>query len=183
MIYELTGKRVWVAGHKGMVGAALIRRLGAEGCQIVTTEGRSVDFRRQADVESFMPEARPHAVIVAAAKVGGILANDTYPADFLYDNLMIEANIIAAAKEGIRKLLPWVICIAKMAPQPITEDALLTGSLEPSNQWYAIAKIAGVKAFKLTDNSMVAILSRRCRQIFMARGTILICSAVMFCQR
>lgn len=148
MMYELAGKRVWVAGHKGMVGAALVRRLAAEDCNVVTTEGRSVDFRRQIEVESFMSEARAHAVIVAAAKVGGILANDTCPADFLYDNLMIESNIIAAAaKGGVEKLLfLGSSCIyPKMAPQPITEDALLTGPLEPTNQWYALAKIAGIK--------------------------------------
>ncbi len=147
-MYDLAGKRVWIAGHKGMVGGALVRRFDVEDCEIVTTDRRSADFRRQADVESFLSEARPHAIIVAAAKVGGILANDTYPADFLYDNLMIAANIIAAAANGnVEKLLfLGSSCIyPKLAPQPIAEDALLTGPLEPTNEWYAIAKIAGIK--------------------------------------
>jgi GDP-L-fucose synthase len=131
-----------------MVGAALVRRLGVERCDIVTTNGQSADFRRQSDVEEFLTRARPQAVIVAAAKVGGILANEIYPADFLYDNLMIASNIIkAAASGGVEKLLfLGSSCIyPKLAPQPITEDALLTGPLEPTNEWYAIAKIAGIK--------------------------------------
>jgi GDP-L-fucose synthase len=131
-----------------MVGGALVRRLGAERCEVLTTQGRSADFRRQVDVEAFLSDVKPQAVIIAAAKVGGILANDSYPADFLYDNLMIAANIIgAAAKGGVEKLLfLGSSCIyPKLAPQPITEDALLTGPLEPTNEWYAVAKIAGIK--------------------------------------
>jgi GDP-L-fucose synthase len=144
----LADKRVWVAGHNGMVGAALIRRLGVEACDIVAPNAKTTDFRRQTNVESFLSETKPHVVIVAAAKVGGILANGTYPADFLYDNLMIAANIIAAAAtSGVEKLLfLGSSCIyPKFAPQPITEEALLTGPLEPTNEWYAIAKIAGIK--------------------------------------
>lgn len=146
--YTLAGKRVWVAGHRGMVGAALLRRLAGEGCEVLVTHRQETDLRRQADVERWMAANRPDAVIVAAAKVGGILANDTYPADFLFDNLMIEANIIDAAwKASVEKLLfLGSSCIyPKMAAQPITEDALLTGPLEPTNEWYAVAKIAGIK--------------------------------------
>ena len=147
MSYSLASKRVYVAGHKGMVGSALIRRLEAENCEILTSE-RSVDLREQASVRQWFADNRPDAVIVAAAKVGGILANDSYPAEFLYDNLMIEANIIEAAYRNDAQKLLFLgsSCIyPKMAPQPISEEALLTGPLEPTNEWYAIAKIAGIK--------------------------------------
>jgi len=147
MTYALAGKRIYVAGHKGMVGSALVRRLEGEGCEVLTSD-RSVDLREQAAVRGWFAANRPDAVIVAAAKVGGILANDSYPAEFLYDNLMIEANLIEASRQaGVEKLLfLGSSCIyPKMAPQPITEDALLTGPLEPTNEWYAIAKIAGIK--------------------------------------
>ncbi len=146
--YALKGKRVWVAGHRGMVGAALVRRLAREGCEVLIAERGDADLTRQAEVERWMAKAKPQAVFVAAAKVGGILANDTRPAEFLYDNLMIEANVIDAAyKSGAEKLLfLGSSCIyPKLAPQPIAEDALLTGPLEPTNEWYAIAKIAGIK--------------------------------------
>ena len=146
--YDLTGKRVWVAGHRGMVGAALVRRLAQEGCEVLVADRRDADLARQADVERWMEKNRPQAVFVAAAKVGGILANDTRPAEFIYDNLMIEANVINTAyKTGVEKLLCLgSSCIyPKMAPQPISEDALLTGPLEPTNEWYALAKIAGIK--------------------------------------
>ena len=147
-IFSLKGKRVWVAGHRGMVGAALVRRLASEDCDLVFADRASVDLRRQAEVEAWMEANRPEVVFLAAAKVGGILANDTYPAQFLYDNLMIEANIIQAAHQAqVEKLLfLGSSCIyPKHADQPITEDALLTGPLEPTNEWYAIAKIAGIK--------------------------------------
>lgn len=146
--FSLAGKKVWVAGHRGMVGSALVRRLEREDCAILTVGRQQCDLKRQAQVEAWLEEARPDAVIVAAAKVGGILANDTYPADFLYDNLMIEANVIYAAHQvGVAKLLfLGSSCIyPKLAPQPMPEDCLLTGPLEPTNQWYAIAKIAGIK--------------------------------------
>jgi GDP-L-fucose synthase len=146
--YSLRGKRVWVAGHKGMVGSAIGRRLAAEGCEVLTADRSEVDLKNQAAVAAWMDRARPHAVFLAAAKVGGILANDTYPADFLFDNLMIEANIIEASfRVGVEKLLfLGSSCIyPKFAKQPIVEDALLTGPLEPTNEWYAIAKIAGIK--------------------------------------
>lgn len=147
--YDLTGKRVWVAGHRGMVGSALVRRLQDENVAEVITAGRDVvDLTRQDEVEKWLGESRPDVIIVAAAKVGGILANDTYPADFLYDNLMIEANIIKAAADLKTEKLLFLgsSCIyPKFAEQPIREDSLLTGALEPTNEWYAIAKIAGIK--------------------------------------
>jgi GDP-L-fucose synthase len=146
--YSLRDKRVWVAGHKGMVGSAIGRRLPAEGCEVLTADRSEVDLKNQAAVAAWMDRARPHAVFLAAAKVGGILANDAYPADFLFDNLMIEANIIEASfRVGVEKLLfLGSSCIyPKFAEQPIVEDALLTGPLEPTNEWYAIAKIAGIK--------------------------------------
>lgn len=147
-MYDLGGKRVWVAGHRGMVGSAVVRRLATEGCEVITAGRDTVDLKRQAEVEAFLGDARPDAIVMAAARVGGILANDTYPADFLYDNLVIEANIIEAAHRNDvdRFLFLGSSCIyPKLAPQPIPEDALLTGPLEPTNEWYAIAKIAGIK--------------------------------------
>lgn len=146
--FSLAGKRVWVAGHRGMVGSAIVRRLQAEDCEILTATRAEVDLKRQREVATWLDNARPDAIFMAAAKVGGILANDTAPADFLYDNLMIEANIVEAAyRSGVAKLLLLgSSCIyPKLAPQPIREDALLTGPLEPTNEWYAIAKIAGIK--------------------------------------
>ena len=147
-MYDLAGKKVWVAGHRGMVGSALVRRLASEECEVITAGRDRVDLKRQSQVEDFLAETRPDAIIMAAAKVGGILANDTRPAEFLYDNLIIEANITEAAHQaGVdRMLFLGSSCIyPKMAPQPIQESALLTGPLEPTNEWYAIAKIAGIK--------------------------------------
>jgi GDP-L-fucose synthase len=146
--YDLAAKRVWVAGHRGMVGAAIVRRLAVEDCKIITADRAAVDLTRQEAVERWMAEVRPQAVFVAAAKVGGILANSSSPAAFLYDNLMIEANVIHAAwRTGVEKLVfLGSSCIyPKHAPQPIPEEALLTRPLEPTNEWYAIAKIAGIK--------------------------------------
>lgn len=146
--FSLAGKRVFVAGHRGMAGSAIVRRLARENCEILTTPRSDLDLMDQAATRAWFADNRPDAVFVAAAKVGGILANNTYPADFLYDNLMIEANVIEAAyRHGVEKLLfLGSSCIyPKFAPQPISEDALLTGSLEPTNEWYAIAKIAGIK--------------------------------------
>ena len=146
--YDLRGKRVWVAGHRGMVGAALVRRLARSGCEILTAGRDQVDLVRQDAVERWMARERPHAVLLAAARVGGIVANDTRPAEFIYDNLMIEANVIHAAwQTGVEKLLfLGSTCIyPRLAAQPLAEDALLTGPLEPTNEWYAIAKIAGIK--------------------------------------
>jgi GDP-L-fucose synthase len=147
-MYQLAGKRVLVAGHRGMVGSALVRRLANEDCEILTASRDELDLMDQAAVRNWMREKRPSAVFVAAAKVGGILANDKFPADFLYDNLMIEANLIEAAfRVEVEKLcfLGSSCIYPKFADQPIREDALLTGPLEPTNQWYAIAKIAGIK--------------------------------------
>lgn len=145
--YDLSGKRVWVAGHRGMVGSAIVRRLASENCTVLTVDRSRVDLRRQAEAERWLEQEKPDAVFVAAATVGGILANDSQPASFLFDNLAIETNVIEAARRvGVEKLLfLGSSCIyPRMAPQPIPESALLTGPLEPTNQWYAIAKIAGV---------------------------------------
>jgi GDP-L-fucose synthase len=147
-LFQLMGKRVWVAGHRGMVGSALLRRLQGEDCEILTVGHDQVDLTRQADTEDWMAAARPQAVFVTAAHVGGIHANDSYPADFLFKNLAIETNVIHAAwKVGVEKLLfLGSSCIyPREAPQPIPEAALLTGPLEPTNEWYAVAKIAGIK--------------------------------------
>ena len=146
--FDLTGKKIWVVGHNGMVGSAILRSLADEGGEVLTVGRDALDLRRQADVEAWMRVHRPEVVIIAAATVGGIHANATRPADFLYDNMMIEANIIHAAYEcGVEKLLfLGSSCIyPKEAVQPITEDALLSGPLESTNEAYAIAKIAGVK--------------------------------------
>ncbi|MDB5716714.1 MAG: NAD-dependent epimerase/dehydratase [Sphingomonas bacterium] len=147
-MYALAGKRVFVAGHRGMVGGAIVRRLAEEGCAVLTAARAELDLRDQAAVREWFGRMRPDAVFLAAAKVGGILANDSLPADFLYENMMIEANIIEAAhRVDVEKLLfLGSSCIyPKFAPQPIQEAALLTGPLEPTNEWYAIAKIAGIK--------------------------------------
>jgi GDP-L-fucose synthase len=148
ILYPLAGKRIWVAGHKGMVGSAVARRLALENCEVITAGHSEVDLTRQVEVEAWLRKARADAIVVAAAKVGGILANENYPAEFLYQNLMIEANVIEAAHrvDVNRLLFLGSSCIyPKFASQPITEDALLTGPLEPTNEWYAIAKIAGIK--------------------------------------
>ena len=146
MTFDLTDKKIWIAGHRGMVGSALVRRLSREKCTILTASHEELDLTRQADVEKWIGENRPDAVVVAAAKVGGIHANATYPVDFLYSNLMIESNIIQATyQNGTQKLLMLGSSCSypKFADQPISEDSLLSGPLEPTNEWYAIAKIAG----------------------------------------
>jgi GDP-L-fucose synthase len=146
--YTLHNKRVWVAGDRGLVGSALIRRLQREGCELVTAPRESVDLRRPDQVERWMADTKPQAVFLAAARVGGIYANDTRPAEFIYDNLMIQSNVVEASRRvGVEKLmLLGSSCIyPRLAPQPIPESALLTGPLEPTNQWYAVAKIAGIK--------------------------------------
>ncbi|MCC7259522.1 MAG: GDP-L-fucose synthase [Alphaproteobacteria bacterium] len=145
---RLENKRVYIAGHTGLVGSALVRRLAGEGCDILTVTHRECDLTRQREVEAWMADMKPEYVFLAAAKVGGILANDTYPAQFLYDNLAIATNIIHAAhRVGVKKLLfLGSSCIyPKFAEQPMREETLLTGALEPTNEWYAIAKIAGLK--------------------------------------
>ena len=146
--YTLRNKRVWVAGDRGLVGSALVRRLAREGCELLTAPRDSVDLRRPDQVERWMAGARPQVVFLAAARVGGIYANDTRPAEFIYDNLMIQSNVVEASRRaGVEKLmLLGSSCIyPRLAPQPIPEAALLTGPLEPTNQWYAVAKIAGIK--------------------------------------
>jgi GDP-L-fucose synthase len=147
-IYSLAGKRVWVNGHRGMVGSALVRRLESEDCKILKSTSDELDLRRQSDVEAWMEVQKPDAIFLCAATVGGILANETRPAEFIYDNMMIETNVIHGAwRTGVEKLLfMGSACIyPREAPQPIPEDCLLTGPLEPTNEWYAIAKIAGIK--------------------------------------
>jgi GDP-L-fucose synthase len=131
-----------------MVGSALVRRLQSEGCNLLTATRRELDLTRQVEVETWMRETKPQAIFLAAATVGGIVANDTRPAEFLTDNLQIQTNVIATAHQiGVEKLLfLGSTCIyPRLAPQPLNEDALLTGPLEPTNQWYALAKIAGIK--------------------------------------
>ena len=147
MPFDLTGKRVWVAGHKGMVGSAIVRRLAQENCEVLTVDRAALDLTNQCAVHEWMQRERPDAVFLAAARVGGILANATHPVDFLRDNLLIETAIMTGAQAaGVSKLLfLGSSCIyPKHAEQPIREEALLTGPLEPSNQAYAIAKIAGI---------------------------------------
>jgi len=148
MKFDVHGKRVYVAGHRGMVGSALVRRLAREDCQILTASRSEVDLRNQQAVDRWFDEHRPDVVFVAAARVGGIYANNAQPGDFLYDNLALQTNLIEAARRvQVAKLLFFgSSCIyPRLAPQPMPESCLLTGSLEPTNQWYAIAKIAGLK--------------------------------------
>ncbi len=148
MSYILKGKRIWVAGHNGMVGSAVVRRLRKEGCDIITVQRDVLDLIQQNAVHDWMKAEKPDAIILAAAKVGGIHANNSYPVDFLYENLMIQTNIIHAAHETnvSRLLFLGSSCIyPKLADQPIIEDSLMTGALEKTNEWYALAKITGLK--------------------------------------
>jgi GDP-L-fucose synthase len=147
-MFELSGKRVWVAGHNGMVGSAIVRRLAQEDCEVLTAGRAELDLTDQRAVLGWMHNHRPQAVFLAAARVGGIHANNTQPVDFLRDNLLIETAVFTGAESvGVEKLLfLGSSCIyPKHAEQPIREEALLTGPLEPTNEWYAIAKIAGIK--------------------------------------
>ncbi|TWI60357.1 GDP-L-fucose synthase [Bradyrhizobium huanghuaihaiense] len=146
--FELRGKSVYVAGHRGMVGSALVRRLEREDVRLVTVGRREVDLRNQAAVFDWFARLRPQVVFLAAAKVGGIVANDTLRAEFIYDNIAIAANVIQAAHQNRAEKLMFLgsSCIyPKLAPQPLREDSVLTGPLEPTNEPYAIAKIAGIK--------------------------------------
>lgn len=147
-LYDLKGKRIFVAGHRGMVGSAIVRRLASVDCEVVTAGREKVDLLSQQATEHFLNDVRPHVIVVAAAKVGGIHANNTFPAEFIYENLVIATNLINGAyRVGTEKLLfLGSSCIyPRLAQQPITEEELLTGPLEPTNEWYAIAKIAGIK--------------------------------------
>jgi GDP-L-fucose synthase len=146
--YDLAGRRIWVAGHGGMVGSALRRRLKSENCETLIANRQDLDLRNQAAVGNWLRDNRPDTIFLAAATVGGINANNSRPAEFVYDNLAIEVNVIEAARQAkVSKLmLLGSSCIyPRLAPQPMREDALLTGPLEPTNEWYAIAKIAGIK--------------------------------------
>lgn len=151
----LSGKKIFVAGHRGMVGQALVRALSKEDCEILTASRSELDLRNQADVRDWFHQNRPDVVFLAAAKVGGILANSLYPADFIHDNLSIQQNVIGSAHQSGTKRLIFLgsSCIyPRLSSQPISEAALLSGPLEETNQWYAIAKIAGLKlieAFRL----------------------------------
>ena len=147
-LYSLAGKRVWISGHGGMAGSALMRRLQSEECKILKVTSKELDLRRQAEVEAWMEAEKPEAVFLAAGTVGGIMANDTRPAEFIYNNLAIESNIIHGAwRSAVEKLLFLsAACVyPREAPQPTPEDCLLTGPLEPTNEMSAIAKIAGIK--------------------------------------
>ncbi len=148
LAFDLRGKRIFVAGHRGMVGGAVVRRLAREDCEVLTASRAELDLVDQTAVQAWMQEMRPDAIVMAAGKVGGIKANSDYPVDFLYQNMMIVANVAEAAHRAdvARFLFLGSSCIyPKLAPQPILEDSLLTGPLEPTNEWYAIAKIAGIK--------------------------------------
>jgi GDP-L-fucose synthase len=148
IVFPLTGKRVWIAGHRGMVGSALVRRLAREPCELLTVDHDALDLRRQSDVEDWLAHNCPDAVFIAAATVGGILANSTRPAEFVYDNLAIAVNIIhGAARAKVSKLINLgAACIyPRLAAQPMSEDSLLTGPPEPTNENYTIAKIAAIK--------------------------------------
>jgi GDP-L-fucose synthase len=147
-LFDLEGKRVFVAGHTGMVGSAVVRRLAREKCEVLTAGRKNLDLMRQVEVESWFAANKPDAVFLAAAKVGGIFANNAYPADFIVDNLQIELNVMRSAFAARVKKLLFLgsSCVyPRLAPQPMTEDMLLSGPLEPTNQWYAVAKIAGIK--------------------------------------
>src|SRR3974390_1670355 len=147
-LFDFSAKRVYVAGHRGMVGSAIVRRLKSEECDILTADRVEVDLTRQEQTERWIGSAKPDAVIVAAAKVGGIAFNSAYPVDFLAENLSIALNVICASHAvGVKKLLfLGSSCIyPRLASQPMSEDLLLTGALEPTNEWYAVAKIAGLK--------------------------------------
>jgi GDP-L-fucose synthase len=146
--FDLRGRRVFVAGHRGMVGSAITRRLGAADCEIVTRDHGDLDLLRQDDTAQFLAATKPDVVIVAAAKVGGIHANSAFPAEFIYENLAIATNVIHSAfRAGVAKLLfLGSSCIyPRLAPQPMVEEALLSGPLEPTNEFYAVAKIAAIK--------------------------------------
>jgi GDP-L-fucose synthase len=148
LLFDLRGKRVYVAGHSGLAGSAILRRLSSEDCELLTAGHETLDLTNQEETENWINHARPDAIFLAAARVGGIYANDTVPAGFLADNLAIALNVMRAAVAVEVKKLMFLgsSCVfPRNAPQPMTEDLLLTGALEPTNEWYAVAKIAGIK--------------------------------------
>jgi GDP-L-fucose synthase len=148
LLFDLRGKRVYVAGHTGLAGSAILRRLASENCELLIAERATLDLTKQEETENWIQQTRPDAIFLAAARVGGIHANDTVPAEFLADNLAIALNVMRAAVAAKVKKLMFLgsSCVfPRNAPQPMTEDLLLTGALEPTNEWYAVAKIAGIK--------------------------------------
>jgi GDP-L-fucose synthase len=148
LLFDLNGRRVAVCGHKGMAGSAIVRRLASEHCEIIAADRATVDLTHEEPTAAWLARTKPDALFLAAARVGGIHANSKYPADFIADNLAIELNVMRSAlASGVKKLLfLGSSCIyPKFAPQPIKENALLTGALEPTNEWYSLAKISGIK--------------------------------------
>jgi GDP-L-fucose synthase len=148
LLFDLRGKRVYVAGHAGLAGSAIARRLTSEGCEILIADHETLDLRKQEATANWIIRMRPDAIFLAAARVGGIYANDAFPGDFLADNLSIALNVMRAALAAEVKKLLFLgsSCVfPRNAPQPMTEDMLMTGALEPTNEWYAVAKIAGIK--------------------------------------
>jgi GDP-L-fucose synthase len=148
LLFDLRDKRVYVAGHTGLAGSAIMRRLASEDCEVLTAKHETLDLTKQKATENWIIQVRPDAIFLAAARVGGIYANDAFPVDFLADNLAIALNVMRAAVAANVKKLMFLgsSCVfPRNAPQPMTEDLLLTGSLEPTNEWYAVAKIAGIK--------------------------------------
>ncbi|MGB2660371.1 MAG: GDP-L-fucose synthase [Pseudolabrys sp.] len=148
LLFDLRGTRVYVAGHTGLAGSAIMRRLASEGCEVLTAQHEMLDLTKQEATENWIRQARPDAIFLAAGRVGGIHANDAFPVDFLADNLAIALNVMrAAAAANVKKLmfLGSSCVFPRNAAQPMTEDLLLTGALEPTNEWYAVAKIAGIK--------------------------------------
>ena len=148
LLFDLRGKRVYVAGHLGLAGSAIVRRLASEPCEVLTACRRELDLTQQEATETWIKQVRPDVIFLAAARVGGIHANEAFPADFLGDNLAIGLNVLRAAVATKVKKLMFLgsSCVfPRNAPQPMTEDLLLSGALEPTNEWYAVAKIAGLK--------------------------------------
>lgn len=162
--FDLAGRRIWVAGHRGMLGSAVVRRLASEGCEILTVAREELDLCDQAAVKSWFDKMQPEVVVLAAARVGGVLANSRYPASFLSDNLAIQDNVIrAAAARGVKKLLfVSSSCVyPRLAEQPIREEALMTGPLEPTNVWYGVAKIAGMMVAPVEKDDLSSVLEMK----------------------
>jgi len=185
-LFDLTGKRIYVAGHRGMVGSAIVRRLAAHRCDVITADREEADLERQEQTEAFLSATKPDVVVVAAGKVGGIHANDAYPAEFIRKNLAIALNTIHGAyKAGVKKLLLLgSSCIyPKLARQPMREEELLTGPLESTNEWYAVAKIAALKlcqAYRRQYGAdFISLMPTTCT----GQAIIIIRTTVMCCRR